>query len=71
MSIGIHGGGNMCYRFMAGFDGQGVLRLEHVIEGARFEYAGLVVTALMFPLVVLVLRWFVDRKSLLPNFSSD
>jgi hypothetical protein len=56
---------------MAGFDGQGVLRLEHVIEGARFEYAGLAVTALMFPLVVLVLRWFVDQKSPVPNSSSD
>jgi len=71
MSIGIHWGGNMCYRFMAGFDGQGVLRLEHVIEGARFEYAGLAVTALMFPLLVLVLRWFVDQKSPVPNSAAD
>lgn len=54
MSIGIHWGGNVCYRFMSGFDGQGVPRLLHVVEGARFEYAGLAVTALMFPLVVLV-----------------
>jgi hypothetical protein len=33
-----------------------VPRLEQVIEGARFEYAGMVVTALMFPVVLLVLR---------------
>ncbi len=57
MSIGIHWGGNMCFRIMAGFDGQGIARLEHVVDGTRFEYVGLAVTALMFPLVVLVLRW--------------
>ncbi|MCY1561814.1 hypothetical protein D9M68_991240 [compost metagenome] len=49
----------MCFRIMAGFDGQGIVRLEHVIGGTRFDYAGLAVTALMFPLVVLVLRWLV------------
>jgi hypothetical protein len=57
MSIGIHWGGNVCFRVMSGFDGRGIARLEHVIEGARFEYASLAVTALMFPVVVLVLRW--------------
>lgn len=62
MSIGIHWGGNVCYRFMSGFDGQGVPRLQHVLEGARFEYAGLAITALMFPVVVLVLRWM-DRDA--------
>jgi hypothetical protein len=56
MSIGIHWGSNVCYRFMSGFDGQGVPRLDHVVEGARYEYAGLAVTALMFPVVLLVLR---------------
>lgn len=56
MSIGIHWGGNVCYRLVSGFDGRGVPRLEQVIEGARFEYAGLAVTALMFPLVVLAAR---------------
>lgn len=56
MSIGIHWGSNVCYRFMSGFDGQGVPRLEHVIEGARFDYAAMAVTALMFPLVVLAVR---------------
>lgn len=55
MSIGIHWGGNVCYRFMSGFDGQGVPRLQHVIDDARFEYAGLAVTALMLPVVWLVL----------------
>lgn len=61
MSIGIHWGGNMCFRIMAGFDGDGIIRLANVVQGARFEYAGLAVTALMFPLVVLVLRWMVGR----------
>ncbi len=56
MSIGIHWGGNVCYRLMAGFDGNGVVRLDHVVDGARFEYAALAVTALMFPLVVWLLR---------------
>jgi hypothetical protein len=62
MSIGIHWGGNMCFRIMAGFDGHGIARLQHVVDGARFEYAGLAVTALMFPLVVLVLRWLPGRS---------
>lgn len=57
MSIGIHWGGNVCYRVMSGFDGRGIARLEHVVEGARFEYASMAVTALMFPLVVLAVRW--------------
>ena len=56
MSIAIHWGGNVCYRLMAGFDGNGVVRLDHVVDGARFEYAALAVTALMFPLVVWLLR---------------
>ncbi|MCX7512149.1 CPBP family intramembrane glutamic endopeptidase [Frateuria hangzhouensis] len=57
MAIGIHWGGNVCYRLMSGFDGQGVPRLQHVLDGTRFEYAALAVTALMFPLVAWVLRW--------------
>jgi membrane protease YdiL (CAAX protease family) len=56
MSIGIHWGGNMCFRVMSGFDGQGIARLEHVIDGARFEYASMAITVLLFPVVVLVLR---------------
>jgi len=57
MSIGIHWGGNVCYRFMAGFDGTGIPRLQHVVEGARFDYAALAVTAMMFPVVMLAARW--------------
>ena len=56
MSIGIHWGGNVCYRLMSGFDGEGIPRLQHVVEGARFEFAGLAITALMFPVVVLTAR---------------
>jgi hypothetical protein len=62
MSIGIHWGGNVCYRLMSGFDGQGVPRLEHVVDGPRFEYAALAVTALMFPLAVLAARWVGGRR---------
>lgn len=62
MSIGIHWGGNVCFRIMSGFDGHGIARLEHVVEGARFDYAGLAITALMLPLVVRVLR----RRVVLP-----
>ena len=57
MSIGIHWGGNVCFRVMSGFDGNGIARLEHVVDGARFDYASIAITALMFPVVVLVLRW--------------
>jgi len=56
MSIGIHWGGNMCFRVMSGFDGTGIARLENVIDGARFEYVAIAVTALMLPLLVLLLR---------------
>ena len=56
MSIGIHWGGNVCFRMMSGFDGNGIVRLEHVVDGARFEYASMVITALMFPVVVLAVR---------------
>ena len=64
MSIGIHWGGNMAYRFMAGFDGQGVPRLEQVIDGARFDYVGIAITALILPLAALALRdLLVDRHS--------
>lgn len=57
MSVGIHWGGNVCFRVMSGFDGHGIARLEHVVDGARFDYASIAITALMFPVVVLVLRW--------------
>lgn len=56
MSIGIHWGGNVCFRVMSGFDGHGIAQLQHVVEGARFDYVGIAITALMFPVVVLVLR---------------
>jgi hypothetical protein len=56
MSIGIHWGANMFYRFMAGFDGNGVPRLHHVVEATRFDYAAIAVTALMLPLLVVLLR---------------
>lgn len=56
MSIGIHWGGNVCYRILSGFDGQGIARLEHVVDGARFTWTGIAVTALLFPVLVLVLR---------------
>ena len=56
MSIGIHWGGNVCFRILSGFDGTGIARLEHVLDGARFEYAAMAITALMFPLLVLVLH---------------
>lgn len=73
MSIGIHWGGNMCFRAMSGFDGNGIVRLEHVVDGARFEYAGIAVTALMFPLLVLLLRRRMppaQRRSTSPTLSS-
>jgi membrane protease YdiL (CAAX protease family) len=56
MSIGIHWGGNMCFRVMSGFDGTGIARVENVIDGARFEYAAIAVTALLLPLLVVVFR---------------
>ena len=69
MSIGIHWGGNVCFRVMSGFDGNGIARLEHVVDGARFEYAAILVTALMFPLLVLLLRR-AQRRSTSPALSA-
>jgi membrane protease YdiL (CAAX protease family) len=72
MSIGIHWGGNTCFRVMSGFDGNGIARLEHVVDGVRFEYAGILVTALMFPLLVLAFRYFdarAQRRSTSPVLS--
>ncbi|MFD3000482.1 CPBP family intramembrane glutamic endopeptidase [Pontibacter toksunensis] len=56
MSIGLHWGGNVLFRMMYGFDGQGVWRLENVQDGPLFDYISLAVTALMFPLVFMVLK---------------
>lgn len=73
MSIGIHWGGNMCFRAMSGFDGNGIVRLEHVVDSARFDWAGIAVTALMLPLLVFLLRRAAppgQRRSTSPALSS-
>jgi len=56
MSFGLHWGGNLIFRMMYGFDGQGVLKLGDQLEGVRYDLISLGITALMFPLVYLVLR---------------
>ena len=56
MSIGIHWGGNMFFRFMSGFDGNGVPVLERVVDGVRFDIVSIAITALLLPLLVLTLR---------------
>jgi hypothetical protein len=56
MSIGLHWGSNVLFRAMYGFNNQGVLKLDHVEEGIIYYYAGLLITALMFPIVYLLLR---------------
>ena len=62
MSIGIHWVGNVFYRFMSGFDGQGVPVLEQVVDGAGFEVLSIAVTALLLPLLVLTTRaWAPSR----------
>ena len=58
MSIGIHWGGNVMFRMMSGFDGQGVVRLQHVVEGPRYQAAALVATMLLLPLA-----WLATRKA--------
>ncbi|HEY0899896.1 MAG TPA: CPBP family intramembrane glutamic endopeptidase [Sphingobacteriaceae bacterium] len=61
MSFGLHWGGNMMFRVMYGFDGQGVLKLQNQVEGLSYDLISLGVTALMFPIVYLVLK---SRKAL-------
>jgi membrane protease YdiL (CAAX protease family) len=56
LSIGIHWGGNMVYRAMSGFDGQGVVRLANVQDGLQYEVVAIAVTALLIPAVYLLLR---------------
>ncbi|OKL40215.1 CPBP family intramembrane glutamic endopeptidase [Pontibacter flavimaris] len=56
MSLGLHWGGNMMYRVMYGFDGNGVWQLENVQEGPLYEYISLLVTALMLPAVYFALK---------------
>ena len=60
MAIGIHWGSNMMFRVMAGFNGQGVWQLEQVKEGITYEWISILITALIFPLVYLLLR---NRKT--------
>ncbi|MFD2245642.1 CPBP family intramembrane glutamic endopeptidase [Pontibacter ruber] len=65
MTIGIHWGSNVMYRMMSGFDGQGIWKLENVTEGVQYEYISLLVTALLFPIVFLLLRnknWQTEEK---------
>ena len=56
MAIGIHFGSNMMYRAMAGFNGQGIWQLDGVKEGAVYEWVSVLITALLFPVVYLLLR---------------
>jgi hypothetical protein len=60
MSIGIHWGGNMAFRCLAGFDGNGVPLLSNVREGAAFDYAGIAITALILPCAALA-AWLAGR----------
>jgi len=64
MSFGLHWGGNFMYRLMYGFDGHGILKLQGQVEGFWYEVISLGVTALMFPVVYLVLtnRRFSSRQ---------
>jgi len=56
MAVGIHWGGNMLYRIMAGFDGQGIWKLTNETDGPLYEYVGLCCTALLLPIVYGILR---------------
>ncbi len=56
MSIGIHWGSNLTYRLLYGFTGQGIWKLEQVKENSQYEYISLLVTALLLPLVYLLLK---------------
>jgi len=64
MSIGIHWGGNLIYRTLYGFEGQGVYKLDHVKEGILYDYVSLGVTALLMPTIFLLLRRRNDNTSL-------
>ncbi len=61
MAIGIHWGSNMMFRAMAGFDGQGIWQLGQVKDGPLYEWVSILVTALLFPILYLLLR---NRKSI-------
>lgn len=56
MSLGLHWGGNMMFRVMYGFSGQGVWQLEKVQEGPLYEFLSLLITLFMLPAVYLVLK---------------
>lgn len=56
LCAGIHWGSNMVYRLMWGFDGRGVWQLEGVQESLLYEWISLGITALLFPLLYLLLQ---------------
>ena len=56
MSFGLHWGGNLVYRLMYGFDGQGIWKLGNTVESPTFNYLSLAVTAAMFGLAYWALR---------------
>lgn len=56
LSVGLHWGGNVMYRMLYGFSGQGIWKLENMAEGPLFEYISLAVTALLFPVVYMLLK---------------
>ena len=56
LSVGLHWGGNVMYRMLYGFNGQGIWKLENTADGPLFEYISLAVTALLFPVVYMLLR---------------
>jgi len=56
MSFSLHWGGNLVYRLMYGFDGQGIWKLENAVESPAYDYLSLAVTAGMLGAVYLVLK---------------
>lgn len=56
MSLGLHWGGNVMFRVLFGFTGQGIFKLEQVQEGPLYDYISLLVTLLMLPIVYLILK---------------
>lgn len=56
MSFGLHWGGNVMYRMMYGFNGQGILKLADGPDRTVYDLAGLGITALMLPVTFLVLE---------------
>ncbi len=60
MSFGLHWGGNVMFRMMYGFGGQGLLKTGPQADHIGYDLLGLAVTAMMFPLVYLILR---DRRT--------